>query len=85
MAGQALSVIGRILPYDVDMRVVTGNAADAGIGAVETLAVAQSVRLKANCEFAPPVVPHHGFPTAMTLPAKVRDIFRREFAQVWWS
>jgi hypothetical protein len=82
VAGQALGIVGGILANDVLVRIVASDATDAGVCAVEAPAVGQTVRLEAHGQFAPPVVPYHRFPGAMTLAAKVRDVFRRPLAQI---
>jgi hypothetical protein len=70
-----------LLLDDVLMRVVAGEATDAGICAVETLAVGQSVGCEANIGGTDPVISDYRRPAAMTLAAKIGNIFRRHFAQ----
>src|SRR5450755_2224451 len=67
------------------MRVMTGYAANAGVCPVEALAVGQSIRLKAHIDFTSPSASHNRFPGSVTLAAKVRGIFSREFSQIWGS
>lgn len=82
MTCQAIAIVGRILADDVLVRIVASDATDARIGAVEALAVGQTIRLKANRQFAAPVIPHHRFPGAVTLAAEIRDLFRRSLAEI---
>ena len=71
VAGQALPIVGGILAEDINMRIVAGNATDAGIRAIEALAVGEAVGLKADRQFAAPVIANHRLPGAMALPAEV--------------
>lgn len=75
MTRQAFRVIGLFIPDQILVRVMTGDAADARIGAVEALAVGQTVRLKADVDWTPPIASHNRFPRAMATPAEVRDVF----------
>jgi len=62
VAGQTFDIVGGILADDIQVRIVTGDATDAGIGAVEALAVGKTVRLEANGQLAAPVIPYNGLP-----------------------
>src|SRR5947209_3513203 len=84
MACQTLPIIGGILANDILVRIVASDAADAGVGAIEALAVGESVRLEANGEFASPVIPNHRLPRAMALAAEVGDVLGGPFAQIGW-
>ena len=75
-------IIGSVLANDILVRVVTSNATDARIGAVEALTVGQTVGLKANGQLTAPMIPNHRLPRAMALTAKIRDVFRRPLPQI---
>lgn len=83
MTGETLFVVRYGLSDKVLMWIMTGDATDARIRAAEAFAVCESIRLKANVNFPSPMTADDHFPTAMALPAKIRDIFRRESLQVW--
>ena len=85
MTCQALHVVGVVLSDKILMRVMAGYAANAGISPVKALAVGQSIRLEAHIDFTSPAASHNRFPGSVTLAAKVRGIFRREFSQIWRS
>lgn len=82
MTRQALSVVGSFVPREVLMRVMACYAADAGIGAIETLAACQPVRLKAYIDFSSPLAANYGLPRAMTLTAEIRDVLRSQPFQI---
>jgi hypothetical protein len=82
MARQTLAIVGRILPDNIHMRVMTCDATDARIRPVKALTVRQSIRLKPDRQFSAPMIAHHSFPGSVTLPAKIRNVFRRFFAQI---
>lgn len=71
MAGETFRVVVGNVPDNILMRIVTGDAADAGIGPVEASAVGQSVRLEAYVGLALPVGAHYRFPTAVALTTEV--------------
>jgi hypothetical protein len=50
MARQAFSVVRRIFPHHILMRIMARNAADAGIGSVKALAVRKTIRLKSHID-----------------------------------
>ena len=82
MAGQAQRIIGRILADEILMGIVAGDTADARVRAVKASAVRQTIRLEAHGEFAAPVIPNRCLPAAMTLAAKIRDVFGSLFSEI---
>jgi len=71
MTRQTLRVIGPFIRNKILVRVMAGNAANAGIGTVEALAVGQAIWLKPHIHWTPPIAAHNRFPGAMALSAKV--------------
>ena len=59
--------------HEILVRIVTCNAANTGIGPVETFAVGESVGLEADVHFAPPMTPNDHVPRTMALSTIVRD------------
>jgi hypothetical protein len=59
--------------YEILVRIVTCNAADAGVGSAETFAVGEPVGLEADVHFAPPMTPDNHVPGAMALSTIVGD------------
>ena len=59
--------------HEILVRIVTCNAADTGIGSVETFAVGEPVGLEADVHFAAPMTPDDHVPRAMALSTIVRD------------
>lgn len=82
MTRQTLSIIGSLVRREVLMRVVARNAADSRVGAIETFAARQPIRLKTDIDFAAPVAPDDRFPGAVTLAAKIRYVFGGQFFQI---
>lgn len=78
MAGKALVVIVGNRVYDLAVRVVACDAADARIRSVVALAVRKPVGLKANVHRATPIRPGDELPSAMALAAEVGDTFGGE-------
>lgn len=81
VAGQALSVVIRLVVTGGLVGVVAGEAADALVVADEALAVFKAVGLKADEGRALPVVADYSFPGAMTLAAEGGDLLGVEAAK----
>src|SRR5277367_6385652 len=64
------------------MRIVAGDAADSGIGAVEALAIGQPIRLEAHVGLASPVAAYDRLPGAMAFSAEIRQVLGREASQL---
>jgi hypothetical protein len=62
MACQALGVVSGILADYILVRIVTCDATDTRVRAVEAPAVGYAIRLEPDGEVAPPVVANHGLP-----------------------
>lgn len=72
MAGLALCVVMGGNAINGFVWIMTGSTTDSRVIHVETLAVGQPVRLKANIADAVRPVLRHVFPGAVTLPAELR-------------
>ena len=71
VTSQALRIIETVIGDQIAVWVMTRDAADSGIGTVETFAVCQPVRLKAHVHLTLPAAPNHRFPRSVTLPTEV--------------
>ncbi len=75
-------IVGRRIAYQLLVRIVAGDAADPGVGAVEAFAIGETVGLEANIGLAMPVAAHHCLPTAMALSAEIRQVFGGQAAEL---
>lgn len=64
------------------MGIMAGDATYARIRAVKAPAVRQAIGLEAHGEFAAPVIPNRRLPGAMTLAAKIRNVFGSLFSEI---
>lgn len=82
MAGQTFPIVPGVVTYQVLVRVVARNAADAWIGSGKALAVGQTIRLEANVGDTARMISYHRFPGAMALAAEVGDLLRGQLLQI---
>jgi hypothetical protein len=73
MAGEAFGVVRGIVADEVFVRIVTSDAADARVSAVEAAAISKAIGLKADIRQAAPTVADYRFPGAVTLSAEIRE------------
>ena len=77
MAGEAFGIVSGIFADDIFVRIVASHTTYARIRAVKAFAVGQAIGLEANVDLPVKVASDNAFPGAMTLAAKVGEIFRR--------
>jgi len=75
VASQALGIVGSFLADNIHVGIMAGYTADTGICTVEALTVGEPVGLESHGQLATPVISNYCLPAAMTLAAKIRNIF----------
>ena len=82
VAGEALFVVPDETGDERLVGIVAGDAADAGVGAVEALAELEAVGLEADIDDAAPAMADDGAEGAMTLAAEAGHLFGGESAEI---